>query len=97
MPVGQASLAPAYGTGLRPRSRREGQVGSALCLSQLGLQCARWAAGGGIGGSRWVGALLPRDFQPPADLRRPEYVTTIGGEEWCFPTPHAGTGAGEEL
>jgi aminobenzoyl-glutamate utilization protein B len=27
----------------------------------------------------------------------PEYVTTARGEEWCIPTPFAGTGAGEEL
>jgi aminobenzoyl-glutamate utilization protein B len=31
------------------------------------------------------------------DLRWPEYVTTPRGEEWCFPTPRAGTGAGEPL
>ena len=37
------------------------------------------------------------DFAPPVDLRWPEYVTTPRGEEWCMPTPHAGTGAGEAL
>jgi aminobenzoyl-glutamate utilization protein B len=31
--------------------------------------------------------LLPRDFQPPIDLRWPEYVTTERGEEWWIPTP----------
>jgi aminobenzoyl-glutamate utilization protein B len=44
-----------------------------------------------------VGPLLPADFVPPVDLRWPEYVTTARGEEWCIPTPFAGTGAGEEL
>jgi aminobenzoyl-glutamate utilization protein B len=53
--------------------------------------------GGGIGGANWVGPLLPPDFVPPVDLRWPEYVTTARGEEWCIPTPFAGTGAGEEL
>jgi aminobenzoyl-glutamate utilization protein B len=43
--------------------------------------------GGGIGGSRWVAPLLPRDFKPPVDLRWPEYVTTPRGEEWWIPTP----------
>ncbi|WP_254453393.1 hypothetical protein [Siccirubricoccus sp. G192] len=57
----------------------------------------RERTGGGVGGSRWVGPLLPRDFDPPVDLRWPEYVTTARGEEWCIPTPHAGTGAGEKL
>ena len=50
-----------------------------------------------IGGTRWVGPLLPPGLDPPVDLRWPEYVTTARGEEWCFPTPHAGTGAGEPL
>jgi aminobenzoyl-glutamate utilization protein B len=49
---------------------------------------------GGIGGSGWVAPLLPRDFVPPVDLRWPEYVVTARGEEWCIPTPHAGTGTG---
>ena len=53
--------------------------------------------GGGIGGANWVGPLLPADFVPPVDLRWPEYVTTARGEEWCIPTPFAGTGAGEAL
>ena len=43
--------------------------------------------GGGVGGSRWVAPLLPRDFVPPIDLRWPEYVTTPRGEEWWIPTP----------
>ena len=37
------------------------------------------------------------DFEPPVDLRWPEYVTTARGEEWWIPTPHEGTGAGERL
>jgi aminobenzoyl-glutamate utilization protein B len=46
--------------------------------------------GGGVGGRNWVGPLLPRDFQPPIDLRWPEYVTTPRGEEWWIPTPAGG-------
>ncbi len=53
--------------------------------------------GGGVGGSAWVGPLLPADFDPPVDLRWPEYVTTPRGEEWCIPTPHVGTGGGEPI
>jgi aminobenzoyl-glutamate utilization protein B len=45
--------------------------------------------GGGIGGTNWVGPLLPRDIVPPVDLRWPEYVTTARGEEWTVPTPIA--------
>ena len=45
--------------------------------------------GGGVGGSSWVAPLLPEDFQPPIDLRWPEYVTTARGEEWWIPTPDA--------
>jgi len=52
---------------------------------------------GGVGGPGWVGPLLPADFDPPVDLRWPEYVTTPRGDEWCIPTPHQGTGAGEPL
>jgi aminobenzoyl-glutamate utilization protein B len=51
----------------------------------------------GIGTPAWVPPLLPADFDPPVDLRWPEYVTTPRGEEWCIPTPHVGTGAGEAL
>lgn len=29
----------------------------------------RGRTGGGIGGSAWVGPLLPTDFDPPVDLR----------------------------
>ena len=43
--------------------------------------------GGGVGGDKWLAPLLPRDFQPPDDLRWPEYVTTERGEEWWIPTP----------
>lgn len=57
----------------------------------------RERTGGGVGGSRWVGPLLPAGFVPPVDLRWPEYVRTERGEEWCFPTPFEGTGAGEPL
>jgi aminobenzoyl-glutamate utilization protein B len=53
--------------------------------------------GGGVGGTDWVGPLLPADFVPPVDLRWPEYVTTARGREWCIPTPIQGTGAGEPL
>ncbi|MGC5700071.1 amidohydrolase [Pseudomonas sp. NFXW11] len=41
--------------------------------------------GGGIGGSRWQGPLLPRDFQVPHDFRWPEYISTARGEEWWIP------------
>lgn len=53
--------------------------------------------GGGVGGASWVGPLLPPDFDPPVDLRWPEYVTTPRGDEWCFPTPTHGSGVGEPL
>jgi aminobenzoyl-glutamate utilization protein B len=43
--------------------------------------------GGGVGGDTWVAPLLPRDFSPPVDLRWPEYVQTVRGEEWWIPTP----------
>lgn len=57
----------------------------------------RQRTGGGIGGTGWVAPLLPADFEPPVDLRWPEYVTTERGEEWCIPTPRTGTGGGEPL
>jgi aminobenzoyl-glutamate utilization protein B len=57
----------------------------------------RERTGGGVGGAHWVGPLLPADFQPPVDLRWPEYVTTARGAEWCIPTPAHGSGAGERL
>jgi aminobenzoyl-glutamate utilization protein B len=41
--------------------------------------------GGGIGGSKWVAPLLPRDFAPPIHFRWPEYVTTPRGHEWWIP------------
>ncbi|HVB65725.1 MAG TPA: amidohydrolase [Nitrolancea sp.] len=53
--------------------------------------------GGGIGGSNWVGPLLAGDFAPPVDLRWPEYIQTVRGEEWWIPTPADGSGAGEKL
>jgi aminobenzoyl-glutamate utilization protein B len=57
----------------------------------------RQRTGGGVGGTEWVGPLLPPDFDPPVDLRWPEYVTTERGEEWCIPTPRIGTGGGEPI
>lgn len=44
--------------------------------------------GGGIGGDHWVAPLLPADFQPPVDLRWPEYIQTARGFEWWLPTTH---------
>ena len=41
--------------------------------------------GGGIGGSRWVAPLLPKDFAAPIRFRWPEYVATPRGEEWWIP------------
>jgi aminobenzoyl-glutamate utilization protein B len=41
--------------------------------------------GGGIGGSKWIAPLLPADFNPPVDLRWPEYIKTERGEEWWIP------------
>ena len=43
--------------------------------------------GGGVGGSKWVAPLLPRDFYPPIDLPWPEYVTTQRGFEWSLTKP----------
>ncbi|MCK4703023.1 amidohydrolase [Candidatus Bathyarchaeota archaeon] len=43
--------------------------------------------GGGVGGSRWVAPLLPKDFYPPIDLPWPEYVTTQRGFEWSLTKP----------
>ena len=57
----------------------------------------RERTGGGVGGSKWVAPLLPKDFKPPVDLRWPEYIHTARGEEWCLPTPMSGSGAGERL
>lgn len=40
--------------------------------------------GGGIGGSKWVAPLC--DYEPPVDLKWPEYVTTPRGtQQWCIP------------
>jgi len=41
--------------------------------------------GGGVGGKKWVGPLLPRNFPPPIHYRWPEYVTTPRGLEWWIP------------
>jgi aminobenzoyl-glutamate utilization protein B len=46
---------------------------------------------GGIGGSQWVAPLLPKDFPPPVELRWPEYIQTVRGEEWWIPTIQAET------
>jgi aminobenzoyl-glutamate utilization protein B len=45
----------------------------------------RERTGGGIGGSKWIAPLLPKDFRVPNDFRWPEYVTTTRGEEWWIP------------
>ncbi len=45
----------------------------------------RERTGGGIGGSSWVGPLLPRDFAAPIHYRWPEYVSTPRGAEWWLP------------
>jgi len=47
----------------------------------------RERTGGGVGGSRWVAPLLPKDFYPPIDLPWPEYVTTARGYEWSLTKP----------
>ena len=59
--------------------------------SSVSARAAAWAA---PSGSR---RCCRADFDPPVDLRWPEYVTTPRGEEWTFPTPRHGTGAGEPL
>jgi len=43
--------------------------------------------GGGTGGSNWIPPLLPSDFDPPVDLRWPEYINTARGREWWIPNP----------
>jgi len=43
--------------------------------------------GGGVGGSKWVAPLIPKDFYPPIDLPWPEYVTTQRGYEWSLTKP----------
>ncbi len=45
----------------------------------------RERTGGGIGGSKWVGPLLPKNFPAPIHYRWPEYVSTPRGEEWWLP------------
>ena len=57
----------------------------------------RERTGGGVGGTKWVAPLLPKDFTPPVDLRWPEYIQTARGEEWWIPTPTDGSGAGDPL
>jgi aminobenzoyl-glutamate utilization protein B len=46
----------------------------------------RERTGGGVGGSKWVPPLLPKDFPAPVHYRWPEYVTTVRGDEWTIPT-----------
>jgi aminobenzoyl-glutamate utilization protein B len=41
--------------------------------------------GGGIGGELWIPPLLDADFEPPIDLRWPEYVETPRGRGWWIP------------
>lgn len=43
--------------------------------------------GGGIGGSRWLAPLLPKDFAAPIHYRWPEYVETARGPEYTIPAP----------
>lgn len=45
----------------------------------------RERTGGGIGGSKWIAPLLPKDFPPPIHFRWPEYVETVRGREWSIP------------
>lgn len=47
----------------------------------------RERTGGGVGGSKWVPPLLPKNFETCIDLRWPEYISTIRGEEWWIPKP----------
>jgi len=60
-----------------------------LALDRAGLaRCkAEFAerTGGGIGGSRWIPPLLPKDFPAPVHYRWPEYVETARGREWSIP------------
>jgi aminobenzoyl-glutamate utilization protein B len=74
-------------------------AGKAIALSLVDLLTGRdvleraqaefvQRTGGGVGGTKWVAPLLPRDFVPPIDMRWPEYVSTPRGEEWWIPTPH---------
>ena len=43
--------------------------------------------GGGIGGTRWLAPLLPKDFVAPIHYRWPEYVETARGPEYTIPAP----------
>jgi aminobenzoyl-glutamate utilization protein B len=45
--------------------------------------------GGGIGGARWLGPLLPKNYPAPIHYRWPEYATTPRGEEYVVPDPAA--------
>ena len=57
----------------------------------------RERSGGGMGGSKWVAPLLPKDFAAPVDLKWLECVTTARGDQWCVPRPADGLRAGERL
>ncbi len=37
------------------------------------------------GAGRWVAPLLPSDFEPPIELRWPEYIETARGRGWWIP------------
>ena len=41
--------------------------------------------GGGIGGDAWIPPLLDAGFEPPIELRWPEYVETPRGRGWWIP------------
>lgn len=42
--------------------------------------------GGGVGGSKWLAPLLPKDIEPPVHFPWPEYINTARGPEWWIPT-----------
>ncbi|MGH6953961.1 MAG: hypothetical protein ACREGL_07255 [Alphaproteobacteria bacterium] len=41
--------------------------------------------GGGVGGTAWIGPLLPKERAPPIAFRWPEYVSTPRGQGWWIP------------
>ena len=59
------------------------------CLTKPELLAAAQAefrerTGGGIGGTDWLAPLC--DYEPPLDVRWPEYITTARGEDWVIPS-----------
>ena len=78
-----------------PMWTRAGEVIAATLIDLMtdpaGLARARSEfeerTGGGVGGSKWVGPLLPADFVAPIGYRWPEYVETPRGREWTVPSP----------